>query len=441
MRPIVVVDDDRDMCELMDATLGPLGFEVRWFTDPAAALEFIRHHPVEVVLTDVRMPGISGIDLCERVHEWHPDLPVIVLTGFGSMDTAVQAIRAGAYDFLPKPVELDSLELAVQRAADHHRLTTEVKRLRGEVSTATGLIGSSVAFQKVIDLVPKAARSDMPVLIQGETGTGKELLARALHEASKRAGKPFVAVNCSAIPENLVESELFGHIRGAFTDAHGDRAGLFVEAGDGTLFLDEVGELPLSVQPKLLRALQEQRVRPVGSDREVQVRCRVIAATNIDMKQAFSTGKFRSDLYYRLAVIRMSMPPLRDRSADILELAHHFVARASARMGTEVRGISTAAARALLGYAWPGNVRELENAIDRAVAMTDSELLVPGDLPEEILDGRENPGEQVGIVTLAELENAHIRRVLEATGGNKKAAAELLGLDRRTLYRKLERLG
>ena len=441
MRPIVVVDDDRDMCELIDATLGPLGFEVRWFTNPQAALEYVRHNPVEVVLTDVRMPGLSGIELCKRVHEWHPDLPVIVLTGFGSMETAVQAIRAGAYDFLPKPVELDALELAVQRAADHHRLSTEVKRLRGEVSSATGLIGSSVAFQKVIDLVPKAARSDMPVLIQGETGTGKELLARALHDESKRAGRPFVAVNCSAIPENLVESELFGHLRGAFTDAHVDRAGLFIEAGDGTLFLDEVGELPLSVQPKLLRALQEHRVRPVGSDREAQVRCRVIAATNIDMKQAFSTGRFRSDLYYRLAVIRMSMPPLRDRSADILELAHHFVARASARMGTEVRGISTAAARVLLGYAWPGNVRELENAIDRAVAMTDSELLVPGDLPEEVLEGREHPGEQVGIVTLAELESAHICRVLEVTGGNKKAAAELLGLDRRTLYRKLERLG
>ena len=443
MKPtILFVDDDQAMCELVDATLRPLDMEVVWFTEPVDALDHLRVHPVDVVLTDLRMRGMTGLEVCQAVRSMRPGVPVIVMTGFGSMDTAIEAIRAGAYDFLPKPVDLDVLEITVRRAVEHAQLTSEVRRLRERTAPVAehGLIGHSPAFRRVLELLPRAARADVPLLIEGETGTGKELMARALHDASLRADEPFIAVNCAAIPESLVESELFGHVKGSFTDARADRAGLFVQAGRGTLFLDEFGELPLPVQAKLLRALQEGRIRPVGADREVSVVCRVIASTNRDLVAEAKAGRFRMDLYYRVAVIRLAMPPLRERAGDILVLAHHFVGAAAQRMNRRVEGVSTAAAQALLAYAWPGNVRELENVMERAVALTEHTLIVPDDLPAELWEAQQPPESRVGaLVPLDDVERDHILRVLDAVQGNKSAAAEVLQVDRRTLYRKLER--
>lgn len=440
MRRVLVVDDDAAMRSFLIDALAALSLEGHGCTNATAALEHLRSQPVDAVLTDVRMPGMDGVELCEEIHQHHPDLPVIVLTGFGTMDLAVRAIRAGAYDFLAKPVELEHLEMSVRRAVEHHRLTREIRQLRRDARTNRyGLIGHSPAFEAVLHRIPKAARSDVGVLIEGETGTGKELLARALHQASPRCNEPFVAVNCSAIPENLVESELFGHVRGSFTDARSDRKGLFKEARNGTLFLDEVGELPLSVQPKLLRVLQERTIRSVGADREETIGCRVLAATHVDLKAASAEGRFRTDLYYRLAVIRLGMPPLRDRAADILLLAEHFATKAAERLGTEFAGLSTTCGRMLMAYGWPGNVRELQNAMERAVVMAETPTLMPADLPDEILAAEASPSTEAELVSLDTMERLHIKRVLEATGGNKKAAAEILGLDRTTLYRKLQR--
>jgi len=309
---------------------------------------------------------------------------------------------------------------------------------------SNGIVGDSLAMRRVLELVPRAARSDVSVLVTGETGTGKELVARALHAASPVRSGPFVPVNCAAIPEALIESELFGHTRGAFTDAKTTRKGLFVEANGGTLFLDEVGELPLTLQPKLLRALQEQRVRPVGADSEVEVSCRVVSATNRELRAAADAGRFRADLFYRLAVIRVELPPLRTRARDVLLLAQRFIDRATNRTGRGVLGMTTPVARTLLAYAWPGNVRELENCIERAVALTEHDRLVLADLPDEV---RRTPrvvdeiddDDPARLPTIAELEQRHIGRVLDAVDGNKSIAARILGVDRRTLYRKLER--
>lgn len=432
---VIVVDDDRAMGELVDAALTPLGFDFEIFTRPALALAAVKKG-AQLVLADVRMPEMDGVELCRRIHEFRPSVPVILLTGFGSMETAVEAMRAGAYDFLSKPVSLDELEFTVQRAAKLVELSEEVQGLQC-ASLEDRLIGTSSSFNAVLAKVAKACRTDVPVLLTGETGTGKEVIARELHENSARRRHPFVAVNCSAIPDNLVESELFGHTKGAFTDASSARTGLIAEAGKGTLFLDEIGELPLHVQPKLLRALQERTIRPVGANREVNIECRIVAATNLDLKQAVENGSFRSDLYFRLAVIRVQLPPLRERTVDILPLAQLFARRAAKRLGLPDIGLTPEIAQVLMAYSWPGNVRELENAMERAVALTDSEALCPLDLPEEIIEP--TSADCGGLVTLAQLERAHIRRVLSATDGNKKRAAEILGLDRRTLYRKLER--
>ncbi len=442
---LLVIDDKIAMCELVQAGLAPLGVEVSWESDPKIALEVIRQSTPDAVLTDIRMPGMTGIELCSRIHQIAPAMPVIVMTGFGTLDLAIEAIRAGAYDFLSKPIELDVLEFSVRRALEHARLSAEVRHLNDAlnqlqpVGMSYRLEGSSPPMLRLLDMLPKTATSDISVLIEGETGTGKELLARDLHDHSPRAKGPFVAVNCAALPETLAESDLFGHVEGAYTDARSTRAGLFAQASGGTFFLDEIGELPTRLQPKLLRALQESLIRPVGSDKEVSLDCRVIAATNRDLKAEAKAGRFRSDLYYRVAVIKIQMPPLRERKGDILALAQHFNRRIAERLGIRPPGLSKEVATCLLGYSWPGNVRELENAIERAVALCSGEVLVVEDLPEELWEKAEPEADEVGLISLAELEERHIRRVLRAVAGNKKAAAEILGLDRRTLYRKLQR--
>ncbi len=314
-----------------------------------------------MVVTDLNMKGTNGIQLCERIVEGRGDVPVIVLTAFGSFETAVAAIRAGAYDFISKPVQLEALAIALRRAAQHRALRAEVKRLRQEVahpSRIEGLIGGSTAMQRVHDLIARVGDSDANVLITGESGTGKEVVARALHRRSGREG-PFVAVNCAAMPEALLESELFGHVRGAFTDAKDSRPGLFVQARHGTLFLDEIGDMPMGLQPKLLRVLQERSVRPVGGASEVPIDVRILAATNRDVESAIEEKRFREDLFFRINVIHIPLPPLRARVGDILPLAQHFIVQIAARAGKHVTGISPPAAAKLVGYPWPGNVREL----------------------------------------------------------------------------------
>jgi DNA-binding NtrC family response regulator len=443
---ILVVDDEREMVELLRDGLARRGFEPVVETDPAAAFERLGREVFDAVVTDVRMRGLSGIDLCERVALNWPGVPVVVITAFGSVDTVVAAIRAGAFDFLAKPFEVEELAFRLGRAVQHRRLRDEVRRLResaGEPAGDDGLVGESPPVARLRDMVARFAASDAPVLVTGETGSGKELVARALHVRSARRDGPFVALNCAAVPETLLESELFGHAKGAFTDARSARAGLLVQASGGTLFLDEIGELPLALQPKLLRALQERRVRPLGAAEEVAYDARIVAATNRDLESAVEEGRFRQDLLFRLDVLRLDVPPLRARGRDVLLLAQHFTRRAAERAGRSVLGLSRGAAEKLLDYAWPGNVRELESCIERAVALARHAEIIVEDLPERVRSYRgshvivsgDDPAE---LVPLEVVERRYVARVLEAVGGNKTLAARILGLDRKTLYRKLE---
>ncbi len=446
---ILIVDDDKSLCEMLAAGLQRRGFDAEWATSGEEAFARVRTREFDVVVADLNMRGMTGIELCERVVADRPDLPVVVITAFGSLDTAIAAIRAGAYDFITKPFETAALVLTLARAVAHRALRQEVRMLRERVANANRfeeMIGASPAMTEVTELLGRVAETDAAVLITGESGTGKEVAARALHARGPRRAGPFVAVNCAAIPGNLLESELFGHARGAFTDAKTARVGLFQQADGGTLFLDEVGEIPLLLQPKLLRALQERTVRPVGSDSEVAFDARIIAATNRDLELAIEEKRFREDLYYRINVIRVELPPLRARGADVLLLAQHFLEGFAKRMGKPVAGFTPPAAEKLVAYAWPGNARELQNSIERAVALTQYDRIAVEDLPETVRNYRrshvliasEDPEE---LVTMDEVERRYIVRVLEATGGNKKAAAKILGFDRRTLYRKLERWG
>ena len=400
------------------------------------------------MVTDLNMKGIGGLELCERIVERRGDLPVVVLTAFGSFETAVAAIRAGAYDFISKPVQLNVLAIALRRAAEHRALHDEVKRLRLEVghpSRIENFIGRSPPMQRVHNLIAQVADAEASVLITGESGTGKEVVARALHRQSRRQGA-FVAVNCAAMPETLLESELFGHVRGAFTDAKEARPGLFLEARRGTLFLDEIGDMPLGLQPKLLRVLQERTVRPVGGAFELPVDVRILAATNRDLESAIEEKRFRDDLFFRINVIQIPLPPLRARVGDILPLVQHFLGQVAARAGKSVTGISPPAAAKLLAYPWPGNVRELVNCVERAVALTRHEQIVVDDLPDKIANhrssqlvlGGDDPSE---LLSMDEVEKRYILRVLDAVAGNKTAAARILGFERKTLYRKLAHYG
>ncbi len=440
---ILVVDDEQSMCELLQEGLARQGFDVSTTTSATAALDLARENDYDVVLTDVKLGEADGIILCEQLVQNRPDVLVVVMTAFGSMESAVAAIRAGAYDFISKPIQLESLALSMQRAVQHRQLREEVKRLRDGTATGTrgmsGMVGDSPAMRKVYALIERIGETDAAVLITGESGSGKELVALALHKRSKRPGA-FVAVNCAAVPAALLESELFGHMRGAFTDAKLSRKGLFQEADGGTLFLDEIGELPLEMQPKLLRVLQTQKVRPVGGNIEVDVNVRIITATNRDLEQEMAKGAFREDLYYRVNVVPLQVPPLRARGHDVLVLAQHFIER----LDKNVVGLSSEAARKLLEYDWPGNVRELENCIECAAILSRFDHITLEDLPDKISKSQSTQlvadGDETStFLTLDQLERRYIRRVIGAAGGNKALAARTLGLDRRTLYRKLER--
>jgi two-component system response regulator HydG len=447
-RRVLVVDDDPDMRGLIDAGLREVGIETRLCASAEEALATLPAEDFDVVVADFQMPGMNGLELCERIVAMRPDVPVVVVTAHGTVETAVGAIRAGAYDFVIKPIKLQPFQLVIERAMRHRELTKEVRRLREVAAPQSfgAIVGQSPPMRQVLDLIARVAETDTTVLITGESGTGKELIARAIHQRSRRASGPFVAINCAAVPETLLESELFGHAKGAFTDAKAARAGLFLQASGGTLFLDEIGETPIGVQAKLLRVLQERMVRPVGGDHEIPFDVRVVAATNRDLEAAVEKGRFREDLLWRIQVVRVELPPLKLRGNDILVLAQHAIDRFARAAGKQVVGLSPAAAQKLMAYEWPGNVRELNNAIERAIALTRYEELTVDDLPERVRDYRSTQlvvsAEDPEVMPpMEEVERRYVLRVLEAVHGNKALAARVLGFDRKTLYRKLERYG
>ncbi len=443
---ILVVDDDEAALEALQIGLEAMGFEVTAHASYEGARAALADRSLALMVTDLDLGAHSGLELVAQAGEQDPELPTIIVTGHATVSSAVEAMRAGVWDYLLKPVSLDELEVHARRAIQHARLSREVESLRQAASRQLGLdlAGSSPAMVELRDMVERVSRTDVGVLLFGESGTGKEVVAQTIHRHSARAEGPFVPVNCAALPETLLESELFGHVRGAFTDARKARRGLFLEANGGTLLLDEIGEMPLAMQPKLLRALQERVVRPVGGDEAVPFDTRVIAATNRDLVEAIAQGTFREDLYYRLNVVQIDLPPLRARGNDVLMLAQRFIERFAERHGVSVRGLTPEAAEQLLRHPWPGNVRELMNAIERAVALARDELIDIADLPERVREAERSRMDFAAdnaedLVTLEELERRYIARVLEATGGNKSQAARLLGIDRKTLFRKLKR--
>ena len=444
---VLVVDDDPNLGAVLEAELTKRDYRVTLSQSPQAALTLLETaaDDIDVILTDFQMQGVSGAELCSKVVDSGRNVPVIVMTSFGSMDSAVAAIRAGAYDYVTKPLDADDLAMTLDRGVKERALREEVRRLRLGLEGSDRfeeMIGSSPQMAKAYDLISRVAKSEATVLITGESGTGKELAAKAIHARSQRAAGPFIAINCAAMPEPLLESELFGHVKGAFTDARQSRRGLFLKAAGGTLFLDEIGEMPAGMQAKLLRALQERTVRPVGGDAEIEFDTRIVAATNRDLEHEVAEKRFREDLFYRINVVRVELPPLRARGRDILTLANYLLTRSQPN-GQRVVGFTSAVVDAMLSYSWPGNVRELQNCMERAVALAEFDHLRLEDFPEKLRDVKEAPmaiesNDPAELITAAELERRYIAHVVAAVKGNKTLAARVLGLDRRTIYRKLE---
>jgi DNA-binding NtrC family response regulator len=441
---ILVVDDDREMANILVEILSAAGYRAIAANSGADALALVRRDHLDLVISDLRMVGMSGHQLQVEIRRLAPNLPVLIITAFGSIQTAVESMKLGAFDYITKPFSNDELMLAVTRALEDRSLRQEIRRLRGELAHSYGLeniVAASHKMTEVLEMAGQIADSAASVLLTGESGTGKELIARALHFRSRRQQAPFVPVNCAAIPDNLLESELFGHVKGAFTDARQSKTGLFQSARGGTLFLDEVGEMPLMLQAKLLRVIEDKRVRPVGATEESPVDVRIVSATNSDLEAAIAAGKFRVDLYYRLATVTLVLPPLRERSEDIGPLIRHFLARASTEAGRPIPEMDPEAAACLTHYQWPGNIRELQNAISRAVILCRNNRITRGDLPIKIA-GEESAAVNVEEavsrrLTIDQLEREYSRAVLASVGGNKSEAAGILGIDRKTLYRKL----
>jgi DNA-binding NtrC family response regulator len=436
---ILVIDNDPEMIDVLKRHLGSEGRAVASVTSGAEALATMERHEFDVILTDLVMDGIDGLAVVRETQRVQPRARVILMTAFASLETAIEALRRGAYDYLTKPFKLAEVTVAVDRALEDQRLRDENRRLRQQVErqfSFDNLLGRSEAMRRVFEQIRAVAATDATVLILGESGTGKELVARAIHHNSSRRDGPFVAVNCAAIPENLLESELFGHEKGAFTGADRKRRGLFAEASGGTLFLDEVSELPQPLQPKLLRALQDKAIRPVGANQDVQLDLRVISASNRDLGTLVREGKFRDDLYYRLAVIPTRLPGLRERPEDVTLLATHFLGRAATALGKQLDGFDEEATAWLLQHRWPGNVRELENVVERAATLALGSRVTRADLGIDCaLDVAPGIGPRP---TLIELQEQYIRRVLEETKGDKAAAARILGISVRTLQRRAE---
>ena len=444
MKPrIAVLDDEPRMADIVAMVLRREGYEVTPFVDPHAALAALEKRPFDLLITDLRMPGLDGLGVLRRARVLEPELPIILITAHATIPTAIDAMRAGAFDYVEKPFDNTELKTLVKRALEVTRLARENRYLRAELASrhaVEGWVAESAALREVADLVRRAARSPSTVLVTGESGTGKELVARALHYHSDRVGRPFVAANCKAFAEGVFESELFGHEKGAFTGADRARPGLFERASGGTLFLDEIAEIGPDLQAKLLRVLQERRLRRVGGGEELAVDVRVVAATNRDLPAEVAAGRFREDLYFRLAVIPMHLPPLRERRDDVLPLARHFLARWNAELGREVRGWSDEVEAWLTAHRWPGNVRELENALERGVVLCRGERLELDDLMVEADSGAaaSGPGGLQEFLDAAAADR--IRRALAESGGVRAQAARQLGIDRTTLYRLMRKL-
>ncbi|MFN3580756.1 MAG: sigma-54-dependent transcriptional regulator [Pseudomonas sp.] len=449
---ILLVEDDSGLRELLQEELEGEGYHVTACPDAEQGLVVLREQSVDLLVSDLRLPGANGLSLLPATQQLDPPPAVLIITAFGSVQQAVESLKAGADDFLTKPLEMDHFLLTVTRLLENRRLRNEVQHYRSmlAVKQFNGIIGQSPAMLQLFHQITQIAGADGPVLVQGESGTGKELVARALHDQSPRSKGPYMMVNCGGIPGELMESEFFGHAAGAFTGARNQRAGLFQQADGGTLLLDELGEMPLALQAKLLRALQDGRIRPVGSDHEIQVDVRVVAATNRNLTEAVADGSFREDLFYRLETFALQIPPLRDRGEDVQLLAEFFLTRFNARQQRSIKGFSDDALRALLSYGFPGNVRELQNAVERAATFCDSPLIEVRHLPQRILDqpaapqpltlagNTAPPGASADPESLPSLESVqrlYINQVLEATQGNKRKAADILGITRRTLYR------
>ena len=447
---ILVVDDDDAHRGMLRTMLRSWGYAVEEATDGDEAVDLVREKSFDAVLTDVRMARMDGIHALKNILEYNPALPVVLMTAYSSVETAVEALRLGAYDYLVKPLDFEALRHALEKAIEHSRLSVENRELRRQLSDAAtrpGILGRSAAIRAMQEIIATVAPTEATVLITGESGTGKELVARALHCASARAEKPLVTVNCAALAENLLESELFGHEKGSFTGADRRREGRFAQANGGTLFLDEIGEMPLTLQSKLLRALQQGEVQRVGADAAITVDVRIIAATNRDLREEVAQKRFREDLYFRLNVICIEVPPLRDRAEDIPVLAAHFLERFASRNRKNVRGFSPQALACMLRYAWPGNVRELENAVERAVILCNGDLITERELPLVVtgpapVDERQPEADaSLAGLPLDAVERRAIEETLRQTGDNKSEAARQLGITRATLHNKLRKYG
>jgi len=438
---ILIVDDDVETCRLIAELVTAPGRELQQCQTAARAMELAAREKFDLVISDINLNGPeSGLDVLKAFKEANSGSEVVLISGFGTLETAVQAVRAGAFDYISKPFNIAEVRATVARALVRDRAVAPVTEEQGGGAPPEGIIGRTASMLAVYKQIAYAADSIAPVLIQGESGTGKELVARAIHTHGTRSGRPFVAVNCGAITETLLESELFGHVRGAFTGAVSDRKGVFEQAHGGTVFLDEIGDMPPAMQVKLLRVLQDGEIRPVGGSRAIHTDARVVAATNVDLDRLVAEQRFRQDLYYRLSVIVIRIPALRDRREDVPLLIEQFIRNASARTGRQV-SLSPEAVVALTSYRWPGNVRELENTIERLVVFSRGRIELQ-DLPDTVLAAPSFEERMFqDLPTLDELEKRYLVHVLEAVGGNRSRAAEALGIDRRTLYRMAERLG
>ncbi|MCC7441536.1 MAG: sigma-54-dependent Fis family transcriptional regulator [Bdellovibrionales bacterium] len=453
---IVIVDDDREMRSLLEDFLGSSGYLVHVFPLASEALEALSpggrlasdqaEGDVDLIISDIRMPQLDGLDFTTRLQSLRPEVPTVLITAFGSIETAIEAMRRGAFHYVVKPFKLAEMAVNVERAMEHRKLQRDNTALRQEVKRSWsmgGIVGKSPGMKAVFDLVNRVSQATANVLITGESGTGKEMVARAIHESGPRARRAFVAINCTAIPETLLESELFGHAKGSFTGAIQRKRGLFEEADGGTLFLDEIGDMNVQLQSKLLRVIQEKKVRAVGENVDRPVDVRIVAATHKDLKAAIKDGRFREDLYYRLSVIPIVIPPLRHRREDIPLLAEHFLRKYSAANGLRVKGFTQRAIAKLMELRWDGNVRELENVVERAVVLAQAPLIDAAEIPTmEAATAEQFFGSAIGdFPTVEQLEKRYIQVVLEKTGGRKDKAAQILGFNRRTLYRKEREYG